>query len=372
MSQNNTLPFLFCFLFLWIAQGLLLAKPIDLSPEQLASPPPKIIRTCCSFGSEVKMAGLPFMKITAITSVEQIGQHVYLGDKTEQNGIIYTRLGGFIDLGHLRDNADWTAYIYALMMSGVDGELIKQKLGNEGGQKMLWMSIPSDVTEDDRVAIAGRIAFDLSVWHEIATWFGASYIPMLPERYSSFSAEDLYSNLLGAHLGMQAIQSELPYEIAMTQLINEMLEELGAVGTEQETYTAMESVEGIWWTREKKIPSRKLLLLRYLDIDQCLFPWLVKENDLSFEAKEICIQNSTGDGRDFSNFYQLSFRLNSKFPTKKIFPFRATRYIGQSDFPVLIQWIEKEIETEEYKALNKINRKEQRLYRRHYKPSKVY
>ncbi len=336
------------------------ANPPELNANQLASPPPKIIRPCCSFGSDVKMAGLPFMKITAITSLDQ-----------EQNGIVYTQRGGFIDLGHLRDNADWTAYIFSLMQSGMDGEMIKQKLGNEGGQKMLWLEVPDDIDRNDQIAIAGRIAFDLSIWHEIATWFGASYIPMLPERYSSFSAEDLYSNLLGVQLGIAAIQSELPYEVAMTQLLKEKLEELGVVDTETETYTAMEAVEGVWWTREKKIPSRKLLLLRYLDIDTCLHPWLIKEEDLSTEPHALCIQTATNDGRDFSNFYQLSFRLNSKFPIKKIFPFRIERRISQSDFPILMQWIAAEIETDEYKEMNKMTRKGQRNFRRHYKQDRI-
>ncbi|MDP3432015.1 MAG: DUF4056 domain-containing protein [Bacteroidota bacterium] len=63
------------------------------------------------------------------------------------------------------------------------------------GSEMQLMGIPGiKLTDNDLVNLAGKIAYDLSVWHEIATWFGASTIPFVPERYSSFSVEDVYSN----------------------------------------------------------------------------------------------------------------------------------------------------------------------------------
>ena len=41
------------------------------------------------------------------------------------------------------------------------------------------------------MAIARRLAFQLSIWHEIATWYGWSAVPGYPEKLSAFSPEDL-------------------------------------------------------------------------------------------------------------------------------------------------------------------------------------
>jgi len=191
----------------------LFAKQPMLSLKKRDSPPPRIIRTCCSFGAEVKLMGVPGLKITEVIGVDALGNHKFLGDKKkrEGNGIIYTRNGGFIDMGHLRDQADWTAYLYNLIIKN-KGKQIDRGLGHEGGLKTLKIDVPINISEADARQLAGKIAYDLSVWHEIATWYGASSIPFVPERFSSFSVEDAYSNLLGVTLGIRAIESELPYE----------------------------------------------------------------------------------------------------------------------------------------------------------------
>ena len=44
------------------------------------------------------------------------------------------------------------------------------------------------------------LAWQLSVWHEIATWYGWSHVSAFPEIASAFSPEDFYSNLLGIWL----------------------------------------------------------------------------------------------------------------------------------------------------------------------------
>jgi hypothetical protein len=197
--------------------------------------PHRIIRTCCSFGTEMQMVALPGIKLTEITSLDKIGAHHYLGDQSEENGIVYTRRGGFIDMGHLRDQVDWTAYLYLqISKNKLVGEL-EMILGREGGEKTLNVKIPSSLTNNDLILLSGKITYDLSVWHEIATWFGASTIPFVPERYSSFSIEDAFSNLLGVTIGIKALQSELPYEVAVSEIIDETLKNLDVVSNETAT-----------------------------------------------------------------------------------------------------------------------------------------
>lgn len=320
------------------------AKAPAFTANQPDIKPHRIIRTCCSFGTEMQLVALPGIKLTETTSLDKIGPHQYLGHPSEGNGIIYSRRGGFIDLAHLRDQCDWTAFLYIQLLANKSNGRLNMVLGYEGGEKSLNVNIPSTLNNADLVKLAGKIAYDLSVWHEIATWFGASTIPFVPERYSSFSVEDPYSNLLGVTIGMQALESELPYERAVTMIIDQTLKDLEAVQNEAETYMAMEAVRDVWWTRDKKLPSSKVLIQRHLDVYSCLQPWLVPgwigRNQLPHELK---IPESTTDGLSLNAFYQLEFKLNYKFPFRKMFPERKDRNITQNDFDRLLAQVAKEL-----------------------------
>lgn len=337
------------------------AKAPLLTAQQLASPPPKIIRTCCSYGIDLGVAGLPSIRKTDITAIADIGAHQYLGGPEEGNGIIYTKRGGFIDLGHLRDYADWTAYLYSLILSGEgQGDSITIDFGNEGGAKSLTLFTPLKLDTLDAYQLAGTIAYDLSLWHEIATWFGASYVPMIPERYSSFSPEDLYSNLLGVTLGIAALKSDLEYTDAMTGLIATMLDSLEAVPTLAETYAAMEQVENIWWSAEWPLPSKKILLKRYFDTDGMLTPWLVP-GELS---QRPALKLAKPEGH-YADLYEIRIKLNYRFPIQEILSVDMGRIITQDDFGMFMAYIKQDVDDledrMEFKSLQRKEKKERRL-----------
>lgn len=109
---------LFLFVFLGLSEFIFAKEPL-LVEKDLLSHPPKIIRTCCAFGSEMGVTGIPFFKKTDIIAFDNLGVHSFMSNKEsseeEGNGIIYTKRGGFIDIGHLRDCADITAFIYCLI-----------------------------------------------------------------------------------------------------------------------------------------------------------------------------------------------------------------------------------------------------------------
>ncbi len=335
----------FVFLFILIfCNSAVWSEVPDLSTRALSSPPHRVTRTCCAFGSDLQLSIIPILKYSDITSVDQLGPHHYLGNSDEGNGIIYTRRGGFVDMGHLRDQADWTAYVYSRIMLAKQTGYLSLHLGREGGSKNLNLSVPKDLSTDDAVRLAGRIAYDLSVWHEIATWYGSSSVPLMPERYSSFSVEDAYSNLLGVTIGMAAIKSELPYAEAMTKLIQSNLEMLGAVSSENETYRAMEAVRNIWWTREKHLPSRNILLERQLGVYSCLEPWRVPGwADEKIASYDLVVPDKTSDGLPLNQFYELDFKLNYKFPVKEIFAYKTGRRVTQADFGQLINHIARDL-----------------------------
>jgi hypothetical protein len=315
--------------------------------------PPRTIRVCCSFGSNVGVMGIPYFKMTEITGIKNIGKHQYLGSEDEGNGIIYTLKGGFIDMAHLRDQADWTAFLYHIITENKGVPDFEIKLGYERGIKKLSLNIPVDISEINAIILAGRIAYDLSVWHEIATWFGPTSIPLLPERYSSFSVEDDYSNLLGATLGMEALKSDLPYEEAMTKLIDEKLTQLERVDSVSQTYDAMEKVLNKWWNRDFQFPQSNVLLKRAYSNYSFTYPLIVPEyTDPEGDVCVLDVPKLVNANLKFEDLYTLSFKVSGKFHPKYLFADSHSRLITSRDFLPIID----EIKVESNKKLSKIRK----------------
>jgi hypothetical protein len=278
-----------------------------------------------------------------ITSIEKLNGHKYMGDKNEGIGLIYTTEGGFIDLGHLRDQADWTKYLYTLILTNKeDGEFVK-KLAYEAGKKSLVINANSDLDTADCLLLAGKIAFDISLWHELSTWYGASSVPLISEQFSSFSVEDVYSNLLGVYIGMEALKSCLPYDEAMTAILYETLNDLGAVEAEADTYLALEAVQGTWWTRAKRLPSSGVTIERDMEVHTIVRPWLVPDPRFgSLEPKVLAVPKTTSKGELLTDYYSLNIDLNHKFPVEEIFPERENRIITEEDFGAILIRIEED------------------------------
>lgn len=317
--------------------------------------PHRIIRTCCAFGNEVGLAVIPFIKMSDIISKENIGTHQYLGGKSEGNGIMYTYKGGFIDLGHLRDQSDWTAYLHSLILNNRGNPNTEIMLGKEGGLKTLVLQIPSDISSENAVLLAGRIAYDLSVWHEIATWYGASTVPFVPERYSSFSVEDDYSNQLGVVIGIQALLSNQPYNEAVTSILKNKLDTLEVVQTIEESYQAMDMVNGKWWSQEYKFPSKNFLLKHQIASYDTTYPLLIPElSKVDKSPLPVEIPMNTINNIPLTNFYSLIFKLNGKIPYAKIFhEKKVKKLITNHDFLLLLENIHKETQLLKYRKLKR-------------------
>jgi hypothetical protein len=358
MKENpKNILLIFIVLATYITPLFTQAKAPILTKKELSVAPPRIIRTCCGFGAEIGIAGVPFAKKTDVTSREIMGPHTYMGHKDERNGNIYTRRGGFLDMGHLRDCADWTAFLYNLIKaSQTDPQFASIELRNEGGAKSLTLNVPKNLDEESIIQLAGKISYDMSLWHEISTWFGASYVPLVPERFSSFSPEDMYSNLMGVHLGMRAIRSNLEYNEAMTAELAKMLDTLEALNTENETFEAMLKVNDVWYTNQKSYPSKKVTLKRYIELDSDFTPWLVPGYESQLPPYLLRKPDSA-----LAKYYELSLKLNFRFPVDSILPERDDRIITQNDFDIFVDFIQSEINKEavpeEKKPLKKEKKK---------------
>ncbi len=310
----------------------------------------RMIRPCCVFGYNLPVFGFP-AKMGYTTSSEKLGKHKFYGGDGEVNGIIYTRDGGFIDIGHLRDNADVVAYFAAEMVKN-SGKNFALKTKNEAGKRIIEFALQGrELSSSDILILAQRITYELAVWHEIRTYFGVPTHYPIHERQSAFSPEDLYSNLLGTYVGRWAIERNGLYEEEVDIVIQEYLKKLGTVTTEDDTKAAMDNVLNVWWKRVS-LPSKKFLVVHNTKAYCEITPWLVPDHDCFFNTPaNVClldVPEYTEGGLVLNDLFSIRIKPIAKIPLKKIFKTKTKKEVTQKDFPAIIEWIEDELHVSRY------------------------
>jgi hypothetical protein len=178
-------------------------------------------------------------RVASYRKSSKFGTHSYGLGLSERNGIIYTCRGGHIDLAHLRNAADWTAYIastsYNNIYEGNSKFSFKVYEGDICFVEMEYPAVWGYLSEEGKSVVARRIAFGMgeyfsyqfSVWHEIVTWYGYKSTGFYPEFSSAFTWEDMYSNLLGSRLGYLALNdNKHTFSEAVTLAIDGEMENL--------------------------------------------------------------------------------------------------------------------------------------------------
>ncbi|HPO70533.1 MAG TPA: DUF4056 domain-containing protein [Anaerohalosphaeraceae bacterium] len=185
------------------------------------------------------------------------------------------------------------------------------------------------------------LAFDATIWHEILTWFGVHFMGFEPEFNSAFSYEDLYSNLLGCRLAVDALQDEQnDYDRAMTQRLNAVLQELG-VQPRQIAVEAVKSVEGRWYTGGL-IPDMKM---RNFDIglDGFITPVLIENVKNCPDARAVPLPAPA-----LERLQQYGFSLTHEikpnvFEQGAIFKAAGSkRIVPDEHYPVLIEFMKQD------------------------------
>ena len=231
---------------------------------------------------------------------ERLGNHSYGPGFGEASGIVYTKRGGSIDIDHVRGAADIARHAYDLSRSA----LLK-------GKKKFSMSPPFEyysnnvefkypenwgtlsVKEKTPIAtevslqVGHTVGYNSTLYHEMLTWFGTRFL-LIPEFYSAFSWDDIYSNLVGATLAMEAVQDpNLSYNQAMTKLLDEEMKTLGAL-PRAEAIKVTNSVKGKWFRGGAVFPS---VLRRNVDaglddgyVSPALIPGVSDAEPLDFAA----------------------------------------------------------------------------------------
>jgi hypothetical protein len=225
---------------------------------------------------------------TSFLEPNHLGPHSYRFERHEKSDIVYTCEAGHVDLSHVREAADWTAYLAAVTykhLNNSDPEFsFTLKEGSVCFIHLIYPDSWQSLSEKDKE----RIAFDLSVslgryfgytagsWHEILTWFGYKSKGVFPEFPSAFSWEDTFSNFLGCDIGAEALRdTERTYDEAVTDALDKALENLDIQSAEV-AKGAAEKVRGLWFTGE--VPPFVDMKKRSFDIgldNGFITPWLV-------------------------------------------------------------------------------------------------
>ena len=213
------------------------------------------IRMCCAFGTDLRVAlagvPLPFVHVGQVLDPDDLGPHRYDGTMAaidderegafpfgEHNGLVYTCRGGFIDTAHVRETVDWTAFLVTRIDRLLEtGGVIE--LTNEGAARRIVLTPPPTAWIERQgrrrvvLATAQWLSYQISLWHEIAQWYGWSIVGLFPEGVSAFSPEELYSNAVGVRLLDDidldvVLASEKIYDRRIDRRTRQSLEELGA------------------------------------------------------------------------------------------------------------------------------------------------
>jgi hypothetical protein len=265
------------------------ASPVGLpDPGNFNRPLREQSRSCCNF-----VGGWLFehLGLSGMMDPKDLGAHFYSRslDRKDRVGMIYTCRGGFVDISHARDNADWAADLLNRLLHRDSQIGVKIPIALEGGssERMLeifpWSEeMVRKLTPADYQKLAIAWTFDIALLHEISTSFAITVtkkrIPLitdrlLSQRRSAFSIEDAYSNLLGAHLGTEAYLREEDYNSAMEILLRERVENLG--GQSEAIGRAIhQSLKSSWWEKGLGYSGYHQLLQRDYQIDLKVTPKL--------------------------------------------------------------------------------------------------
>jgi hypothetical protein len=335
-------------------------------PERRELAPPSSVRPCCIFGTglqvDVGEVTVPFVQLDNVVAVNDLGHHQYdngsspvgVDDEagvfaSEKNGLIFTCQAGFVDVAHVRDYADWTLYFASQMPLCLDAGCVIA-LPSEGGERFLVVSaLPAAARTEARrretvIALSRWAAFQLSIWHEIATGSGWSAFEMFPELASAFSPEDVFSNALGTLVGADVVldgaaTSEGAYNEALTKRLAAVLDRLGAVPPDT-TRAVLKELDGTWWDSTQRLPSSKIALKRSFDIGPRVKPLEIPRATAGKwcngrRASEVVHLPTSVGGRRIEDFATLYVKIAADERVR--LPGVTPPWITQRSFPKLIE-----------------------------------
>lgn len=240
-----------------------------------------------------------------------------LGSHTDIGGILYTGKAGFVDLGHVRDIADLTGFVYQQIhgASGARGTSITTIEGTA--------QLTRALAQSEWLEVARSIAFDDALAHEISSWSNGRCGDIIPRpggHNSSFSPEDLPSNFLGTLVADRALRAGGTFATEVERQISILLTSLD-VQSKAETQRAFDIINGDWVDRSLTVVSNCFLRRR------------------NFSATP----KKAGHPRDAATpaFVTAPFSVSSPLP----YTYQNASGFTRADFPAKIAAIQSEAQT---------------------------
>ncbi|HEY3252409.1 MAG TPA: DUF4056 domain-containing protein, partial [Polyangiaceae bacterium] len=288
--------------------------------------------------------------IRGVISARGVGHHSYSvdGELAENNGLLYTRRGGFIDTAHTRDNADIAAHLALNLRPLLARGRGSLDLGPKGAERSVYITraVPERALARTSDLIAIRIAFQVSLWTELVQYYGLTKFRGAEEIYSSFTVDDPYSNLLGAELGVAALESRVPYDRAMDIALATALASEGVV-SQAETRRVLSRLAGTWWSPDYAWPASELAIVREYPSGSTLSPRLAPPDVIAAQGKPVVLDvpQSDDSGTPLSEYYRLEIRPWTgeleRFPREE-----QGRAVAEQDIPRLIGEVQRALDAE--------------------------
>ncbi len=262
-------------------------------------PPPGALRPCCAFGMDltVRWIGVPVFFMPNMTELKALGRHQYDNGMLtlqsngkffgmENNGLVYTCRGGFIDIAHVRDVADMTFFLAMRLIAALPGPVDIEFATLDAKRVRVHVEVPASLLAlYGRFTVAATIAeylgYQQSTWHELAQWWGYESARGYSEQVSAFSPEDFYSNALGARLGGLAVRHKVfrsreDYNAGIDTWLAAALKLLHEVPTSSGR-AAMGAIDGVWWSSKFMLPDNQAVPRRNFNVESPIHPWLLAE-----------------------------------------------------------------------------------------------
>ena len=219
--------------------------------------------------------------------LSDLGKHNYDSFLGEKNPLVYTAKAGYIDIGHLRESADRTRYLFEICNKNITkrNRQFSYKIVEKAIYKVTleYPDYWDKLSDDKQQAISREISIDLgqhlaqqsTIWHEIVTWYGYSSVGLFSEKPSSFSWEDTYSDLLGTKLAAMVLrENPKSYNEAMEEVISRELAKLSPQSAET-AQKVTKLIKGEWYSGKYPFVTMKK---RNFDVgfeDQAISPFRV-------------------------------------------------------------------------------------------------
>lgn len=350
--------------------------------EQLTDPHKKKRRSFSQFGYNLSFFQYELFPIVEFTDVDHLGTHSYgKPGSDEKNGVIYTCKGGFLDVSHIRAAADWTVHLaFKILHDNCDFEL-----PDESGKLSARFTNLQELSLEDVIAMAQKMAHERLLWHEIVSWHYHGPNRMNSEQQSAFTPEDIYSNLVGTEVGkniamrMLLTQEQLPYETIATEEIKKAILQLHPLSIEackkaydmvdryrQQQLPPEERNTDVWWDSNIIFRDQRYVFKRYMHVGPVLEPWLVPnaekigcpcnnntvaDNTTGYPVSQeqaLLVPQVSTTGKSFYQYYQftiepddiLFFNKNTGALLHPVFSAFTTNNIAE-----IVGWVGNEIET---------------------------